>query len=309
MTIPMSNNFFKNIYTDDIIYHYTKASTAIDHILFNDQLRFGGAAKSIDPIENGTVDRMTVYFSENDMQSGKDHIRDTDELHNFIIDLETQFQQICFCKNSNGEDFASPYYHSQFQGHEELFGFAKPRMWDQYADRYTGVCIAFSKERILSLNKSELELIEDDVQYLTYRQLSEKKVGNIQGDYLIEVGKDIYMNQLKEQAKQSFFYKHKDYSGENEFRIGTLFNKHKCSIGRNRGKLIFYETMMLDISNCIKAIFMSNYANVKQKNDLLHYANSLNIPLIEMNWQHNSFECGDYREQQQLISKIMDKTK
>lgn len=56
-------------------------------------------------------------------------------------------------------------------------------------------------------------------------------------------------------------------------------------------------------------IFVSGYANARQKNDLLRYANSLNIPIVEMNWQHNSFECGDYREQQQLISKIIEKNK
>jgi hypothetical protein len=45
----IDTNFFKSIYNNDIIFHYTKASTAIDFILYNNQLQFNGARKSYDP--------------------------------------------------------------------------------------------------------------------------------------------------------------------------------------------------------------------------------------------------------------------
>ncbi|MEB2775576.1 hypothetical protein SYJ56_09660 [Algoriphagus sp. D3-2-R+10] len=44
-------DFLKNIY-DGNTYHYTKASTAIDYILHNENLRFQQARKSNDPIES-----------------------------------------------------------------------------------------------------------------------------------------------------------------------------------------------------------------------------------------------------------------
>lgn len=302
----MNIDFFKSIYKDDIIYHYTKAATAIDYILFDNQLRFSRGSKSNDPIESSSASRGTVYYENIDRQQSKNHLNDADELHEFVGDLEIRFQKICFCKNSMGDDFASKNYHTQFEGHEELFGFAKPRMWDQYADKFTGVCLAFSKKKILSLNDSELELIEGNLKYLTFRQLWENKVGDIQGDYLSKAEKGVYRNQLDEQVKQSFFFKHKDYAGENEYRIGTLYDKNKCCVEKVKNKLIFDETMMLDTTNCIEAIFMSNYANVRQKGDLLKYADTLSIPLVEMNWLHNSIEYGNYREQLRLLSIIKD---
>lgn len=297
--------FFKNLYSDDIIYHYTKASTAIDFILYNLQLKFSKRKKSNDPIESNMARRGTVYWGYNDDKLYKvNENEDTNELHNFITALENNFYQICFCKNHMGEDFASENYWSNFEGHEELFGFTKPRMWDQYADKFTGVCIAFSKEKLLSLNNKKLEIIPDDVKYFTYRELSERKMGDIQGNYLQNVGVKIYRKQIEKIIKDSFFYKHVDYEGENEYRLGTCYDKSKCSAERLKSEFVFDKSIMLDISGCIEAIFMSSYANDRQKSYLLEYAIKLNIPLIEMNWQHNSFKPRDYRSWIELVENL-----
>lgn len=286
-------NFLKNIYNDDIIYHYTKASTAIDFILYNNELQFSQARKSIDPIESRKAERRTIYYGgEVDKPISKKQYEEENELHAFVDNMEEQFNQICFCQNSMGEDFADKNCISNFEGHEELFGFSKPRMWDQYADKFSGVCIAFSKVKILSLNQ---KIIEGNVEYLTFQKISLNKIGDIQANHLVNVGKEKYKDQLELLVRESFFYKHIDYSGENEYRIGTFFDKDKCSIQTIRGEMIFNRTMMLDISNCVQAIFVSSFANDKQKKDLLEYANKLNVEIIEMKWRHNSFEPEDYR--------------
>lgn len=300
-------SFFKNIYNDDIIYHYTKASTAIDFILFNNQLRFNAARKSIDPIESKKARRGIVYSGErSDMCKTKSHSQDANELSLFISDLERRFNQICFCQNQMGEDFANENYFSNFKGHEEIFGFAKPRMWDQYADNFMGVCIAFSKKKILSLNKPKIELIEEKVKYLTFQELSNRKVGDIQGNHLENIGKEQYKLQLEQLLKESVFLKHIDYSGENEYRIGTLFDEKNCSVEFIRDEMIFNRTLMLDISGCVEAIFISSFVNDKQKGELLEYANRLNIEIIEMKWKHSSFEPRDYRVWIELVEKLKE---
>jgi hypothetical protein len=203
-----------------------------------------------------------------------------------------------------GSDFASEYYISNFSGHEELFGFTKLRMWDQYADKFSGVCIAFSKEKILSLNSKQFEIIEGDVEYLTFQQLSTKKVGDIQGNHLVNVGKEKYKKQLEQLVKESFFYKHIDYSGESEYRIGAFFDKEKCSFEIIRDEMVFDQSMMLDISGCVKALFVSSFANEKQKNDLLQYADKLNVEIIEMKWQHDSFEPRNYKKWLEFVKNF-----
>ena len=84
--------------------------------------------------------------------------------------------------------------------------------------------------------------------------------------------------------------------------------KKKCCLENVRNELVFDKSIMLDISDCIEAIFVSSYANDRQKNDLLEYANRLNVSIIEMRWQHDSFEPRDYRKWMELVEKLNFKT-
>lgn len=293
-------NFYKNLYSSDIIYHYTKASTAIDFILYNKKLRFNNTRTSADPIESNRAERSTLYYTDRDRSNCDSG--DLKKIYAFIDDLEDRFYQICFCRNTMGADLAID---STFKGQEEIFGFAKPRMWDQYGDKFTGVCLAFSKEKILSQN-SNLELIDKEVKYLSFQELSVKKVGNIQGDHLLNVGIDQYKEQMEQLIKNAFFYKHLDYSGEDEYRIGTLFDEAKCGVEFINDEI--HRNMMLDIGGCIKAIFVSSYANKRQKNTLLEYATSLNVKMIEMQWRHDSFEAIDYVEWMNFLKEMNQKS-
>ena len=283
----------KFLYKEDIIYHYTKANTAIDLILYNQHLKFSHRRQSNDPIKSRTSKRVTLYTGpEVRKPISEETDSDSECLHEFIISLENKFHQVCFCKNQMGEVIASEKYHGDFEGNEEFFGFAKPRMWEQYADNYTGVCIAYSKERILALN-TNIDLLEDDIKYLIYNELSYKKLGDIYGNSLSNLGVEQCNKESEEIVKKSFFYKHKDYEGEKEYRIGTLYDENKCVCEEIRGEWNSDKTIMLNVKGCIEAIFMSSYANNKQKMDLREYANKLHIPIFELDWQYNSFRLRD----------------
>ena len=299
--INISLKFFKKIYNEDVIYHYTKASTAIDYILFNEQLKFSKRQKSIDPTESRKVNRSTVFtgsFMEKKVDKKISH--ESNELINRVSGLESLFSQICFCKNDLGHEFDSENYITQFEGHEEIFGFTKPRMWERYSDNYRGVCLAFSKKKILALNSKKYQLICKDVEYLKYRELECRKVNYTYGNHLFTVGFDNYSRQIEEIAESSFFCKHIDYIGENEFRIGVYHEDDKCIAEEIRGEFQFNQTMLLDIRECIEAIFISSFANKQQKKTLLEYADNMNVPIIEMVWKHDSFEPKDYRESEKL---------
>lgn len=62
--------------------------------------------------------------------------------------------------------------------------------------------------------------------------------------------------------------------------------------------------MMLDISGCVVAIFVSSFANDRQKNDLLQYAYKLNVEIIEMRWQHDSFKPWNFKEWLEFVDSI-----
>lgn len=297
----------KKIYTEDIIYHYTKASTAIDFILYNGQLRFNSSRNSNDPIESRKPRRGIFYTGGMAGEEiSRDMALDSTYINNHISNLENQFHQICFCKNHYNKYFNKEYLSRGISGYEELFGFTKVRMWDQYADNYSGVCLAFSKEKIITKNERRIELLKDDVKYLSFQKLSDAKIGDINGNYLSNIGKNRYKKLIDKQVKKSLFFKHKDYRNENEYRIGTFYDKDKCCLEIIRGEFVFEKTMMLDISDCVEAIFISSYLNDKQKSELLAYANKLNIPIIEIRWQYDSFELIDYKGELELIKNLFD---
>ena len=52
------------------------------------------------------------------------------------------------------------------------------------------------------------------------------------------------------------------------------------------------------------SIFVSSFANEKQKSELLIIANNLKVELIEMVWKHDSFETRDYKKSIEFINKI-----
>ena len=58
----MKKDLLNNIKDNDTIYHYTKAATAIDYILFNQELRFSRTLNSSDPIESKRAIRSAAYF-------------------------------------------------------------------------------------------------------------------------------------------------------------------------------------------------------------------------------------------------------
>ena len=303
----MNINFFKKIYNEDVVFHYTKSSTAIDFILSNQELRFSKRRRSIDPVESIIANRSTFYNTGGDCSNNKidaEHYKQSDELVKQIFELEEMFWQICFCKNTLGSDFASENYITQFHGNEELFGFTKPRMWERYADNYQGLCLAFSKKKLIERNENNYRLISKDVEYLKYVDLASRKIDSISGNYLAKVGFEQYNEELKKMAESSFFCKHIDYSGEDEFRIGVYYDSDKCAAEKFRGEYHFFESMMLDIKDCLEAIFISSFANEKQKEMLLNYADKLEVPILEMVWKHNSFEAIDYRSSVNLYKSM-----
>jgi len=298
------NAFLKDIYTEDIIFHYTEATTAIDYILFNKRLKLTHVNSSKDPIEK--FPRYGIFSSwyGNKIQIDELHEQHSEQINEMIENVEIRtkdYVQVCFCKNkiqtANFQNFSIQY---------EGFGFAKPRMWAQYGGNYTGVCIAFSKKKILEKNNN-LELIkkgDSDVEYLTYSELS-LKTDNVSVNGFSEIGREKYENKMIERIDNELFWKHKDYIDENEYKICTLFKKEQSCLIMYNNQISHY--MGLNIENCVKAIFVSSYANENQKKTLDKYSKEFDIPLIEIKWKNNGIEAYYYDRFQELIESIEKK--
>lgn len=270
----VDKKILQNIYSDDVIFHYTKAASAIDYILYQKELRFSHRKKSNDPIENKifhltnvSTDGLVAATKENNKKI-EDNSTRANNIYNSLKKRANSYHQICFCCNALKKSFFS-----NFLRQAEEFGFTKPRMWEQYADNYKGVCIAFSKEKILEKNKG-IHLIEDNISYTTYSELKKKnKTINI-----LKVTEEVYEKQLEATQDRELFLKHQDYSGENEYRINIL------------KEIDDHYDKFLNITDCIVAVIISVKANNRQRKALMEYANELGVPHFNIIWNDNGIE-------------------
>ncbi len=205
MSIQNIPQIFQN---DDTIYHYTTSETALLHILKDMKLRLSPRLNSHDPIENAK--EFISYSGETDY--------DIMEIGSVISSELKKAKQISFCKNKTydlkqGIPMIYPF---------EKYGFAKPRMWDNYGNKYKGVCIALSRNKLEDAirNTALFDNNDDDVEYLNYREFSTRHQSIIWKDTVTNTF-DYYLRHFKNRL----FYKHKDYEMENEYRICSLSNE------------------------------------------------------------------------------------
>ncbi|MDF3027477.1 MAG: hypothetical protein K0S23_1784 [Fluviicola sp.] len=123
----MNSNNIPKVFTDqDTIYHYTSLNIAIEHILFEKQLRFSPRIHSNDPIEflKSMTGKGGQYRDLEHMLEVEG--RTADDSNKISLGLKEKFNQVkqlCFCRNESLEKTQG-----QSSFYEEYYGFLKPRM-------------------------------------------------------------------------------------------------------------------------------------------------------------------------------------
>ncbi len=248
----MSEQLTNFLNSDDAIFHYTKKETAMEDILNKKQLKFSFYYSTNDPYEYKK--RLTSAFGWGDINESLY----LESMH--LIDTTIQNTSfLSFCNNSNNT------------GHK------KPRMWSQYGQNHSGICLVFSKESLMTTIKNELSqnyLIYDE--NVNYKEIDFESL-NIDNNDLI--ANEIVMTHIKRDYKNIFFQKHLDYKGENEFRI-VLIQKDKNP---------FYQSPPVDISNSLKLIILGDrFPNVYLPT-IKDLSTNLNIEFKQLHWEHNQY--------------------
>jgi hypothetical protein len=250
----MLTNIPEILKSKDILFHYTKMNTAIEKILFEQRLKLFPRAKSIDPLENCSTIYSVSQFNSIAPENKSKKIID------YLKKYESKIKQLSFCMNNQVFDLNSTFYPPL-----EYYGFIKPRMWDQYADKYQGVCLAFDKTKINLTTK-----IPNIVKYEDYEYINEIKSISIDKNRIDKIGIKKYKKEYFDFFNESLFLKHKDYKDENEFRIISFKNQN-----------IDY----ISIKKSLIAIIISNdYISDYHKKYLINYSKKKNIELIYINW-------------------------
>ncbi len=259
----------------DIVYHYTTTETALNYILKGKEIRLSPRRASIDPVEN--IDEWYSYSGGGNKSSSPEIKANARKVTDLFKKRFTKTKQVCFCENNelkNEEKMTSLPI--------EKYGFFKPRMWDNYADRYKGVCLAFSlKELIAEADKNDI--IFNRINYIDTGKIKRNHI-TIDLENVGLIGIEEYFNQNIKKEGKHLFDKHNDYSGEKEFRF--------CSFSEK-------EFDYLNISNALRGVFISN---IGLNNNLMEAFREV-IPstisddkIVQIKWSDTGVNLHSYKE-------------
>lgn len=272
-------NCLKKFESDDILFHYTKTTTALEHILFNKKLRLSDRVKSNDPIENMTPKTLiNVESLENETYDNWDkYVED-------IVNKTNQIKQVCFCKND-----MSAHFKKMDDKPHEFYGCMKPRMWEQYADNYNGVCLILSKDELLK--QLDRTFKKKKIKYVKYNNLKEKE-SEVNLAELIDPSYDICKKKVFAKIDKFMFHKHRDYKGENEYRIFAYSDKD----------------LYINIESALRGIIVSKNNSLYFKKQLCVYEDKCNI--LEIDWKSSGVKLeklGDMLKVRELNKAICKK--
>lgn len=202
---------------DRYIYHYTRISLARQFILKDGTLRLGSFSRANDPKESKDWEFNLATYQNRDL--GAYNFKQTSEW--FSAALKSTTKLACFSLDR-------PPLTGDHTRDILNRGLAKPRMWAQYSENHTGVCLVFDKAKLLDAVRSKFQTmlcLAGPVEYRNHyivRSLEPHEF-MIDMDLMERLGpKDYVAAHLKQYHRALFFEKLLDWRDESEWRIVVL---------------------------------------------------------------------------------------
>ncbi len=258
---------YKFLSSGDAVFHYTKAETALAHILEKSTLKFSNIISSDDPYEYSLPSGTSTF--------------------GFNVAEEQQIQMMnYFCKIINKHSFRISFCNNSFSdGNLESNGFLKSRMWSQYGEGHQGVCLVFSKPELVEEVKNNIcgskdIFLYEDIRYGETTDLTlNSSDGYIDNNDLIQK----VMNSITQQ-KQKFFHKVLDYRDENEFRLFLVKENIECD-----------SMIDIDISKSLKYIIVGAKFPKVYYPLIKSFGEKFKIPYKKLHWESNKFYMLDIK--------------
>jgi len=259
--------------SEDTVFHYTSVYTALEHILDKQELRLSPRKHSNDPIEsiNPRIDITLEHpkLSDDILTRFTKYIEHTEAADKLSLELINNSKQLCFCMNKS----------------EEHLGFLKPRMWDQYADNYKGVSLAFSLKELKKIKGNGYNIINDPVAYDNYTAIKEKNKLAFDVDSPTLQNMKIYSEKIRHHT----FLKHEDYIGESEYRFMASTKD---------------EYNYINIEKALKGIVISeNYTSKFTQESIERFAESYGLKILYISWQSDGIMLSDKEKHNEKLNQ------
>jgi len=255
--------------------HYTKKDIALEKILYDREIKLGLIGLTNDPKES-QID-MYSMTQPNNYQFSLSELNETNKL--FLSIAKEEWKVLCLTKNlpkrkNLDKDFGNVV--NQF-----MPGYNRPRMWAQYAENHTGVCLIFDGYRLhKNINetlKNRCKIFHGSVSYVKYAasiqyrslefpDITKNEIRERIGDYFKERIRDYYF----ENYKSYFLSKYPDWKNESEYR--WLVHSEKKS------------PEFVSIDGALKAVLVGRQFPKVYEPALINICKQLRVSAGRMNW-------------------------
>lgn len=259
--------------SEKYLYHYTEANIAIDYILKSQTLKAGNYTNTNDPKE--TKDWLFEVGSNKVKRDFSTY--DSNELSKWISrELKDNTKLICFSlddKMLSGNHLNDIYKR----------GYSKSRMWSQYANNHSGVCLVFNKNKLNNIindysQKDIFKFVHGPVKYVNRSivpDLINEQQYVINLDHLENVGRKQYVDDhLHKYFERLFFEKLEDWSNESEYRY-VIFSNSK-------------EELYFNFKDALSGIIFGDSISEENILKILNLTKKMNLDYWKLKWKNCS---------------------
>jgi hypothetical protein len=254
--------------SNQYIYHYTTAETFLTKICFGYTHRLMMSnffsESSNDPLEK------EEWNVSSGGGSNPNNFKAVDMIAAARFWKERSYR-LSFCMDLP-ERRDSDHYKDELLG----LGCADSKMWAQYANKHTGVCIVLDKDLFIESIKDQIK----DALLLDHSKVEYKtKVRTSSTDYdkaAQNGGKEYFLDKLRIEPKPFFFQKHIDWQHEQEFRTIAVFRDPN--------------DVFVNIERCVRGLMLGTYFPNHWYLDKPKLAKTFR-QIYQMSWDYGKRSC------------------
>lgn len=251
--------------------HYTKKNTALEKILREKKIKFGLLGLTNDPKESKM--RQVNLISIGRMYYDRDLEPKVKEESYRIISSE--WKVLCMTQSSEARKFKNPNKNeimSRFR-----HGYNRPRMWAQYAENHSGVCLIFDGKKLHTNISSSLDetsqLFKGAVNYENFSAFVSRPMESF--DLLIKSRDPIKFTETIRahyllHYEHYFLSKYPDWQGESEFR----WLIHNTS----------FDPIYVDIEDALKGVIVGSDFLTEDEATIVSICKELRVDVGKMEW-------------------------
>ncbi|MDP4146283.1 MAG: DUF2971 domain-containing protein [Bacillota bacterium] len=246
------------------LYHYTTSHIVLNHILPSGKARLSPLSLTNDPRES-----KDWYFS---LSSNYDNESVDDYFCQLQMEANNLIKKNCkvLCLTRDNPNIYE-YKCNQFGR-----GYAHPRMWAQYADNHTGVCIMFHRENLVSTIKQELGtlgmLYHGEVQYENQPNHESEAFSLDYSDIQKHGLQKVLKRYITKYNNTFFFKKAMDWQNEWEYRFILIDNDIKSKY--------------FSIKDSIRGLILGVDFPKDYELDISAFSKRYNVPIVRILWRN-----------------------